>query len=348
MMLATTVTRGTRDASKSRIAVIGTGGTFAMHARHPFDWVEYGESGIVHPIDALLETLGNLGDVSRDVEIVAIPFRTLGSTGITPRDWVDLATLIQSAAKQDASLTGFVVTHGTATLEETAWFLELTLDVGVPVVLTGAQRPANTAGSDAVANLRAALAVAKRPATVELGVVVVMDNYIFGAKDVSKGASFDLDAFEAVPYGPLGRVDADGSVKIHRTPLRNRISSSASLSFSGDLPRVDVVMSYAGADRVQIDACVAAGAKAIVSAGLPPGRPANAEFAGLEDAVKAGVVVVQSTRALRGVVPSQAFLRAKGILAGGDLSPQKARILLMVAMSRSMPRQAIQEWLLAA
>lgn len=333
---------------KPRIAVIGTGGTFAMHARHRFDWVEYSESGVVHPIGKLIDDLGDLGEVSAAIDLVSIPFRALGSTGITPRDWLELARLIAQVARDDASIQGFVVTHGTATLEETAWFLDLTLALDIPVVVTGAQRPANTAGSDVPANLRAALAVAGAPAARAAGVLVVMDGYIFAARDVSKAASFDLNAFEATPFGPLGRVDASGEVVMRRLPVRQRAMPVPDLDGFSELPRVDIVMSYAGAGRTVIDALVAGGARGIVSAGLPPGRAANGEAQGFADAVRAGVVVVQATRAPRGVVPPQAFLASAGVLAGGDLSPHKLRILLMLALTQSSEAAEIQRWLLGS
>lgn len=335
------------NAARPRIAVIGTGGTFAMHARHRFDWIEYGESGVVHPIAKLLDDLGDLGEVADAVELVPVPFRALGSTGITPADWLALARLIEDTARRDPGLAGFVITHGTATLEETAWFLDLALTLDQPIVITGAQRPANTAGSDVPANLRAALAVAQSGAARGTGVLVVMDGHIFAARDVTKAASFDLNAFEAPPFGPLGRVEASGAVIMRRLQVRGRVLPSPDVSSTDALPRVDILISYAGADRTAIDALVAAGCAGIVSAGLPPGRPANAEAQGLADAVRAGVTVVQSTRAARGMVPPQAFLRAAGVLAGGDLSPQKLRILLMLALTQTRDPVLLQQWLLA-
>lgn len=341
-----TEVESTRSRTRPRIAVIGTGGTFAMHARHRFDWVEYSESGVVHPIEQLLDDLDGLGEVADGVELVPVPFRALGSTGITPADWLALARLITETARRDPGLAGFVVTHGTATLEETAWFLDLALVLDQPVVITGAQRPANTAGSDVPANLRAALAVAQTGAARGAGVLVVMDGHIFAARDATKAASFDLNAFEAPLFGPLGRVEPSGSVTMRRLPVRRRILPVPDLASLEALPRVDIVMSYAGADRTAIDALVAAGCAGIVSAGLPPGRPANGELQGLADAVRAGTAVVQSTRAPRGMVPSQAFLRAAGVLAGGDLSPQKLRILLMLALTQTRDAVLLQKWLL--
>ncbi|MFS8977415.1 asparaginase [Cupriavidus necator] len=344
--VADTIAMSAGNTARPRIAVIGTGGTFAMHARHRFDWVEYGESGVVHPIEKLLDDLGSLGDVADAVELVPVPFRALGSTGITPADWLALARLIEDTARRYPGLAGFVVTHGTATLEETAWFLDLALTLDQPVVITGAQRPANTAGSDVPANLRAALAVAQSGAARGAGVLVVMDGHIFAARDVTKAASFDLNAFEAPPFGPLGRVEASGAVTLRRLPVRRRGMPPPDLANLDELPRVDIVMSYAGADRTAIDALVAAGCAGLVSAGLPPGRPANAEAQGLADAVRAGTTVVQSTRAARGMVPPQAFLRAAGVLAGGDLSPQKLRILLMLALTQTRDPVLLQQWLL--
>ncbi|MFM0509030.1 asparaginase [Paraburkholderia sp. RL17-373-BIF-A] len=326
------------SAKRPRIAVIGTGGTFAMHGRHRFDWIEYADSGVIHPIDDLLQRLGELVP---HVEIVPVPFRSLGSVSIGPRDWLELATLIRDTAASDPALTGFVITHGTATLEETAWFLDLVLELDQPVVLTGAQRPANTDGSDAAANLRGAVAVAAAPESRGAGVLVAMGGLFFAARDVTKAASFELAAFEAAPYGPLGRIDADAGVVWRRRVFRDagpsrqspRFASVLDAAASTALPRVDIAMSYAGADGAAIEAFVAAGARGIVSAGLAPGRPASGEREALCNAVAAGVVVVQATRAPRGTVPKQRFLAADGIVAGGDLSAQKLRIALMLILA---------------
>ena len=328
---------------RARVAVIGTGGTFAMHGRGPFDWVEYGESGIVRPITELIQVLGSL-DVG--VEILPVPFRTLPSTGITPEDWLGLAQLIACTAKEDPSIDGFVVTHGTATLEETAWFLDLALPKTLNVVLTGAQRPANTSGSDVQANLRAALAVAGSSHGSGSGVTVVMNNTVFAARDVTKSSSFDLAAFESPGYGPLAMVDANAHVHWRRRPSNSEHALALDIRAIEALPRVDVVMSYAGADGTMIDACVAAGAKGIVSAGLVPGRPANGEALALRNAVQKGVVVVQASRGAKGFVAPQEFLKRDGIVAAGDLAPQKARVLLMLALAAgAMPSQMQQIFL---
>lgn len=342
-----TATHTSGSTRRPRIAVIGTGGTFAMQARHTFDWVEYGESGIVTGIDQLLADLGDLGDVAQQVELVPLTFRALGSTGITPRDWLDLARLIEYTSSTQPDLDGFIITHGTATLEETAWFLDLAVTTDKPIVLTGAQRPANTAGSDAPANLRASLAVARSEQARNAGVLVVMDNHIYAARDVTKAASFDLNAFQAIPYGPLGAVLPSGEVLMRRRPVRQRVLPHTNLEKLQALPRVDIVLSYAGADRVMIDALIAAGCDGLISAGLAPGRAANGQAAAFAKAVKNNIVVVQSSRAAQVMVPPQTFLSRDGVLAGGDLSPQKLRIFLMLALTHSREATQLQQWLLS-
>jgi L-asparaginase len=325
--------------------VIGTGGTFAMQGRSLFDWVEYGESGTVLPVSELLSSLPPL---ELGVEPVPIEFRAIAGTRVRPADWRDLAELIVTSAARNENLAGFVVTHGTATLEETAWFLQLVLAIDRPVVLTGAQRPPNTAGSDAAANLRAAIAVAASPEARGHGVLVVMDNLVFAARDVTKSSSAALDAFVAPEFGPLGRVEADGHVSLRRVPAPGLGRVHLPLPAEGHpLPRVDIVTSYAGADHVAIDAFVAAGAQGLVSAGLVPGRPADGERDAFRAAVSSGVVVVQSTRAPRGNVPAQAFLERDGVLAGADLSPHKLRILLMLALPHMRDPAALQQLILA-
>lgn len=330
---------------RPKVAVIGTGGTFAMQARHPFDWIEYSESGVVLPIDHLLE---QLGEVAPHIDCIPVPFRALGSTAITPDDWVQLARLIERTASEQPDIQGFVITHGTATMEETAYFLDLALNLDAGLVLTGAQRPVNTAGSDVLANLRAALAVATSAQARECGALVVMDNKAYSARDVSKSSSFDLNAFEAIPYGPLAQVDALAQVHWRRALPVNGWHAHFEFDAVSTLARVDIATSYAGADGVAIDALVAAGSQAIISAGLAPGRPASGEVAAIKRAVAAGVTVVQATRATRGIVPPQAFLERDGLFAGGDLSPHKLRILLMLAMTRDFSAAQLQACILEA
>lgn len=334
-----------RTTPRKKIAVIGAGGTIAMHGAHAFDWVDYFDTGIIHDIDAVLRT-HPLG--LDHITLLPVTYKLLPSTGILPQDWQQLARFIAELQQVHPDLDGLVLTHGTASLEETAFFLSL-VHQGPPLVVMGAQRPANTLGSDAIVNLRSAVAAAAAPALRPLGVCVVMDGYLYSARDVVKTGNHQMNAFESSEFGPLARIEPDAGVSLLRLEAPgSRITIPYSTTDAAALPRVDILYSYAGADGVASRACVQAGARGLIVAGFPPGRCANGEKQALTDAVQAGVTVVQSSRAMRGSVPDQAYNREVGILGGGRLTPQKARVLLMLMLHAGMSRETMQTLLLRA
>ncbi len=318
--------------TRRKIAVIGTGGTISSVAASSLDTLDYPEFG--RKLTAS-ELLARVGEADLVAEPVPVPFRAVGSTAIGPADWIALRDLVHATAAQDPGIAGFVITHGTATLEETAFFLNLTLAIAHPVVLVGAQRPASALGTDAGANLVAALRVASAPEAVGLGVLVVLNDEIHAARDVVKTSTYRLQTFRSPDFGALGHVDGDG-VHILRAPRRQHAPDTVFASAATfDLPRVDIVLSYAGVDGAMVEAAVAAGARGIVSAGLAPGIATPLERLALERAFAAGIVVVQCSRAASGRVGRRRYLREAGIVAGEDFSPQKARILLMLALTRT-------------
>lgn len=317
--------------TRHKIAVIGTGGTISSVAASSLDTLDYPEFG--HKLTAS-ELLARFKETDLVAEPVPVLFRAVGSTAIGPADWIALRDLVHATAK-DSDIAGFVITHGTATLEETAFFLNLTLAIAHPVVLVGAQRPASALGTDAGANLVAALRVAAAPEAVGLGVLVVLNDEIHAARDVVKTSTYRLQTFRSPDFGALGHVDGDG-VHILRAPRRQHAPNTVFASAATfDLPRVDIVLSYAGVDGVMVEAAVAAGARGIVSAGLAPGIATPLECLALERAVTAGIVVVQCSRAASGRVGRRRYLQEAGIVTGEDFSPQKARILLMLALTRT-------------
>lgn len=323
-----------------RVAVIGAGGTISSLAEHRLDTIDYPEFGTKL---TAAEVLAMVPEAAQIVEAVPIPFRGVGSTAIGPEDWLELAGLIQAVAAGDADLAGMVILHGTATLEETAFFLNLTLTISVPVVLVGAQRPMNAVGSDAPANIMASLRVAASPAARDLGVLVVLNDEIHAARDVAKMSTYRLQTFRSPDFGCLGHVDGD-RVAISRRPTARHAPDAAFAGMqASELPRVDIVMSYGGSDGMLIDAAIAAGAAGIVSAGLAPGLVTPGEKAALIRALRAGLVVVQSSRAGSGRVGRRRYLRETGIVAAEDFNPQKARILLMLALTRTTDPDQIAE-----
>jgi L-asparaginase len=324
-----------------RIAVIGTGGTISSLGASSLDVLDYPDFGQKLTAEALIDRFPETRLVA---DPMTVTFRQVGSTEIGPVDWLELRALIHRTARDEPGIAGFVIPHGTATLEETGFFLNLTLRVAQPVVLVGAQRPASALGTDAGMNLVNALRVAGSPQARGKGVLVVLNDEIHAARDVVKTSTYRVQTFRSLDFGALGHVDGDG-VQFYRAPLRAHMPDTpfAALDLAGPLPRVDIVYSYAGADGALVDAAAAAGARGIVSAGFAPGSPTPEQRAALERAARAGVVVVQCSRAASGRVAPRRRLRESGIVAGEDFSPQKARILLMLALSTTTDIAAIQQ-----
>ena len=328
------------NTSLPRIAVIGTGGTISSLGASSLDVLDYPDFGQKLSREALLE---RFPETRLAADPIALTFRQVGSTEIGPKERVELRATIHRIARDDPAVAGFVIPHGTATLEETGFFLNLTLAVAQPVVLVGAQRPASALGSDAGMNLVNALRVAGSSEARGKGVLAVLNDEIHAARDVVKTSTYRLQTFRSLDFGALGHVDGDG-VHFYRSPSRRHMPDSQFAASNLDtLPRVEIIYSYAGADGALVEAAVAAGARGIVSAGFAPGSPTPQQRTAFERAAKSGVVVVQCSRAASGRVAPRRRLRESGIVAGEDLSPQKARILLMLALSTTSDVIAIQQ-----
>jgi L-asparaginase len=322
-----------------RISVIGTGGTISSLGASSLDVLDYPDFGQKLSCEALLERFPETRLVA---DPVPVTFRQVGSTEIGPKDWLEIRALIHRLGRDEPGVTGFVIPHGTATLEETAFFLNLTLATSQPVVLVGAQRPASALGTDAGMNLVNALRVAGSADSRGKGVLVVLNDEIHAARDVVKTSTYRLQTFRSTDFGALGHVDGDG-VHFYRAPLGAHMPDAPFSRLEIDtLPRVEIIYSYAGADAALVDAAVATGARGLISAGFAPGSPTPDQRAAFERAAKAGIVVVQCSRATGRVAP-RSRLRESGIVAGEDLTPQKARILLMLALSQTTEPAEIQK-----
>lgn len=319
-----------------KIAYVGTGGTIASIGTDRFDLLDYNATDQRLDSATLIERTGLQAAIAT---IVPVNFRQIDSVAITFGDWADLADLCYELAA-DSELSGIVIGHGTASLEETAWLLSLVLDIGIPVVVTGSMRPLTGISSDAHANLAAAIRVAVARA-FESGVFVVLNDEIHAPRTVTKAHTLRLSAFQSPWFGPLGYVDGShvnitrfGGSPTHGTFARELLR---------DLPRVEIVYSYVGAEGHAIRSAISAGSKGIVSAGFGPGMATPQETCALAEAVSAGLVVVQSARTGAGQVVVGKHHRALGIIAGNDLNPQKARILLALCLARGdRPREIEQ------
>lgn len=326
--------------SKPRIAIIGTGGTISSIGAHSLEVLDYPEtSRKMEPAEAI----ERVPEAAQFADLVPLPFRAVGSTKISPTDWIELAQLVNRIARDEADIAGFVILHGTATLEETAYFLTLVLKTDKPVVLVGAQRPASALSADVGMNLVGAVRTAIDPMARGKGVLVVLNDEIHSARDATKTSTYRLQTFQSRDFGLLGHIDGDG-VYFYRAPLRRHTLQSAfDIAEIAELPRVDIVYSYAGSDGVAVDAFVAAGARGLVSAGLPPGLTAPLERVSVEKAAQAGVLIVQSSRAGSGRVARRTYLRTNRMIGADNLNPQKARVLLSLALTRTSDPDAVQE-----
>lgn len=327
--------------ARRRVALIITGGTIDSVGNDRLDMGWYIEAGKRLDEGGLV---GRVPELKSIAEVTEIPFRRLPSQSITTSDWLDLIKTIHGLFESD-SADGVVITHGTNTLEETAYLLHLTLKTDRPVVLVGAMRPASAISADGDLNLLNAVRVAADPASAGAGALVVLNDTILSGRDVTKTATYRVETFQGRDLGPLGYADNDGRVLFYHRPARPHTTQT--VFQPGDianLPRVDVVVSYIGADGSLIDAAVAAGARGIVSAGTGAGRPTPGEDAALARAAEAGVLVCQGSRVGSGRSLRSPGLRKKGWVAADNLQPWKARLLLALALSRTTDPDEIQSY----
>jgi L-asparaginase len=331
---------GAAAVSAPRIALISTGGTIDSVGAGRLDLAWYTETRGRLPDG---ELLASLPELSQYASVRPAHFRRVPSYALTTADWLDLARTVDALLRDDAC-DGVVVTHGTNTLEETGYFLDVAIPSDKPVVLVGAMRPSSGLSADGYLNLLRAVQVAACPEAQGQGVLVVMNDTVYGARDVTKTTTFRVDAFQAPDTGPLGYADADGRIVFHHRPARQRSARSALLAPDvRTLPRVDVVLSYVGADGTFVRAAVAAGARGIVSAGTGAGRTTPAEDEALDAAVARGVVVCQGTRVGAGRVSRSPAMVRRQLVVADSLVPWKAKVLLSLVLTRTSDPPAVQK-----
>lgn len=321
-----------------KIAFIGTGGTISSLGVGPLDIIHYGAHKTMLPAGDILAAVPQVQEVA---EVFPVPFANVPSPSIGFAEWKALAAKCAELERDHPDLAGIVIGHGTATLEETAYALGLLLKVAIPVVMVGSQRPLSGLASDASINLVNAVRVAADDRSRDRGVLVLLNDEIHPARDVTKTATYRMQTFKAHDFGMLGYVDGPIVSYYRRTERVTAPQTEFDASTIEALPRVDIAYAYAGADGADVDAYVAAGARGIVSAGFAPGMAPPGQMAALERAAQAGVTVVQCTRAGSGMVHDSDRLAGLGFIPADNLNPQKARILLALALTVSRERSEI-------
>ncbi len=259
-------------------------------------------------------------------------FANTASSSMTLAQWLDLSRRINTLFRGDAALAGVVVTSGTDTLEELAYFLNLTVRDDRPVVVVGSMRNPSTLGYEGAANLLEGFRVAADPASRGRGALVVLNDEINAAREVTKTDALRLHTFQARGYGILGVVDADRVVYYRRGERKHTAASEFDVFAITELPRVDVLLVYQGASGDLIRAAVDAGAKGIVLATAGAGATSGTQGEGIQYAMSKGVPVVSTTRTGSGRIAGGRGGRGL-FVAGEDLAPIKARILLMLALT---------------
>jgi len=306
-----------------------------------------------------------LPGVERIASVTVEQFSNVGSSSITPAHWLGLARRIGELFAERPTLAGVVITHGTDTMEETAYFLELTVADPRPVVVTGAMRPPSAIAAEGPANLHNAIRLAASGHPAARGALVLMNDEVFSPRTVTKTHTTRVDAFQAPEAGPLAVTDPDrimltalaGSPVtatvasgLPGSPMGTAAGAPARFDLAGvaELPRVDIVYSFAGADGTGIRAAADAGARGIVIATVGRGNMPPAQSVAAREAAERGVVVVLSSRTGAGRVPVGDRSRFDGLTAGqgavfgaGDLNPPKARVLLMLALTRTRTAREI-------
>lgn len=325
--------------SLPHIKILATGGTIAGSAAQAGQLTGYtaGALGIESLISAVPE-LESAAQVSGE------QIANIDSCNITSGLWFKLAQRCNELMA-DVNVDGIVITHGTDTLEETAYFLNLTVKGDKPIVLTGAMRPATAISADGPLDLLNAVKTAACLDANGQGVLVVMNDIIMAARYATKTSAFKVEAFQAQPYGQLGTI-AGGRVYFEAQVKQRHTAQSA---FAGKnytaLPRVDIIYTHCDDDGVFVEAALKAGAQGIVYAGSGMGSIHKGAEQALMNAAAQGIAVVRSTRVSEGrVLPANPKWEAAGFISGGNLNPQKARILLQLALTCTHEPRKIQEF----
>ncbi len=319
------------EQARKRIFVLGSGGTIAGLAALPTDFFGYtaGAAGVE-------SLLCRIPEVAELAEISSEDFCSIASENATPELWLSLARRAAELLADDA-VDGLVVTSGTDTLEELAYFLNLTLETAKPVAVVGAMRPLSAYGTDGPVNLYNAVAVAADDASRGKGVLVVLNDTIIAARDAVKQDASRLHTFVGGDFGTLGYVMA-GEVRFFAAPCsRHTYNSEFHLADIHDLPPVDIFYMSGGADARLLNVMADLGASGVVVAGFGNGTFSDAVGEQLHELMNEGLVCVVTSRCQTG----QARATLPGLISGGDLSPQKARVLLMLALACNLSNEDI-------
>ncbi|MDY7433096.1 type II asparaginase [Bacillus sp. V26] len=319
------------------IKILATGGTIAGADKSKTSTTEY-KAGVVG-VESLIEAVPEMKDIAN---VSGEQVVNVGSTNIDNKTLLKLGKRVNKLLSSE-DVDGIVVTHGTDTLEETAYFLNLIVKSDKPVVVAGSMRPSTAISADGPSNLYNAVKVAGAPDAKGKGTLVVLNDRIASARYVTKTNTTATDTFKSEEMGYVGTIADD--IYFHNEMTRKHTKDTEfSISGLDKLPQVDILYGYQNDGSYLFDAAVKAGAKGIVFAGSGNGSLSDAAEKGAVSAVKKGITVVRSTRTGNGVVTPNGDYVKNGLLASNSLNPQKARILLMLALTKTDDPKKIQDY----
>lgn len=339
LLLSVLLVTGIYAQKLPRIKILATGGTIAGQGASA-DRSAYTAGQL--PIKDLIAAVPGIDKVA---EISGEQISNVGSQDITVDIWIKLNKRINEIYKNNEA-DGIVITHGTDTQEETAYFLSLTVRYDKPVIITGSMRPATAISADGPKNLYDAVTLAASKQAAHSGVLLVFNEYIFTGRSAVKTSTTHLNAFTAPNNGPIGQV-YDGKVILYETPVR-KANKNTPFDITGltTLPEVAIVELYADAPATAINAYVASGVKGIVTGGLGNGNLNKVNSDAAASAVKKGIAVARASRVPSGRVTlfDETDDQKLGTIVTDDLIPQKARILLMLGLTQTSDSKKLQEY----
>jgi L-asparaginase len=324
-----------------KIKVLATGGTIAGAQTTQAD---AGYKSGTFSVDDLIKAVPQLKNVA---EISGEQVANIGSQTMNHGVWLKLAARINESLKSN-DLDGVVITHGTDTMEETGYFLSLVVKSDKPVVLVGSMRPATAISPDGPINLYNGVALAASPLAKGRGPLVILNDTIHYAREAQKMHTTRMDTFASPNRGIAGMMNTGKAFFYSANTARHTLNSDFSIDglTVENLPSVEIIYSYANFTGNIIDALVERGSKGIILAGVGDGNTTDAGIAALEKAAKKGVAVVRCSRTGSGVVDRNVEVNDDklGFIAGMELNPQKARILLMLSLTKTSEPKALQQY----
>jgi L-asparaginase len=322
-----------------QVVIVATGGTIAGAAKSE---TEAGYKAGAVAVDVLLEAVPQLKELAR---VRGVQVASVGSQDMSDAIWLKLAAEV-NALVASPDVDGVVITHGTDTMEETAYFLNLVVKSDKPVVLTGSMRPATAMSADGPLNIYNAVALAADARARGRGVLVAVNDDVHGARAITKTHTTDVETFTSHEEG-LVAVCLFGKCDFFRTPTEvHTAKSEFSVSADQKLPRVDVIYAHADMSPDLIEAAVAKGAKGLVVAGVGDGNMTTPALEALKSARAKGVVVVRASRVGAGIVRRNIEVDddALGFVAAMALNPPKARVLLKLALTKTQDPARVQDY----